>query len=213
MAFGGLSLVITESRCRSTKSDRETVSSSLTRQMVTGLHLAIGRTGRTAVDDISVVTEDACELLRYVGATVATSCACGRRFHGLPILLGGFHGWMGGTRTRRSGVGHQRRSITAVDQRRRRHRDIAGVVRASLLSRGVNVDKGRRPFTRRTAVRTAKYRVSGLYPPITAVCHRMAIVRQDGFHTEFRWLALHSTGKQRIDLSHTVRNPSFLDRN
>lgn len=71
----------------------EPPSESLTGQMAAGLHLAVRRTGRTPVDDITVVTENARELLCDVCAAVSTASACRRRFHGLPVLLGGFHGW------------------------------------------------------------------------------------------------------------------------
>lgn len=65
---------------------------SVTREMTAGLHLPIGRTGWTAVDDVAVVTEDTRELLRYMRSAVSTSSTGCRRFHGLPVVLCGVHG-------------------------------------------------------------------------------------------------------------------------
>lgn len=59
-----------------TDTNRDTDYRLLAREMTTRLHLSIGRTGRTAVHDITVVTEDTRELLGDVRATVSTASTC-----------------------------------------------------------------------------------------------------------------------------------------
>lgn len=148
---------------RSTEPRRGVVPVSLARQMAAGLHFTIGGAGRTAVDDVAVVTEDTRELLGYVCPAVATACACSRRFHGLPILLCGFHGWDGGYsnetgwgREPPSSAGRRNRPVTVRTPVHRYSRP--GITRIG----GANPDKGRRLFTRLSFVRSAKYTVSGL---------------------------------------------------
>lgn len=56
--------------------DRDEVGRPLlAREMATGLHLPIGRTGGTAMDDVAVVAEDAGELLGDVCTAVSTASA------------------------------------------------------------------------------------------------------------------------------------------
>jgi len=64
--------VVTRGRAETARSGKISIAG----QVPTGLHLSIGCTAGTAVDDIAVVAEDACELLCDVRATVSTACAC-----------------------------------------------------------------------------------------------------------------------------------------
>ena len=66
---------------------------SIAGKMATGLHLSIRRTGRTAVDHVAVIAEDAGELLCDVRSAVPTPRAGCRRFHRLPVVFHRGHGW------------------------------------------------------------------------------------------------------------------------
>jgi len=178
---------------------------SLAGEVAAGLHFSIGRTARAAMDDVSVVTEHTCKLLGNVCAAVSTACACCRRFHGLPVLLGGLHGCDGGWYSDDSWwvvAGAPSVSSTSKDEPsrqrclQRRYRTVRPGI---TLSGEANVNKGRRLFSPRQAMRSAKYTVSSQKNKITAVRRRLLAVQWWISDTEFRCLCLHSTAKLDID--------------
>lgn len=165
---------------------------SLAWQMATGLHFSVRRTGWAAVNDVTVVTEHAGELLGNMCTAVSTACACCRRFHGLPVVLCGFHGGGGGTRMR---CGECRLAVAvAVDHRRHCHRHPS-----IILSRGANANKGRRLFICRGGAGAAKYVVSGQSVAVAGSCRQLATFRHCRSSVEFSCIGLYSSCKHDID--------------
>ena len=94
------------------------------------------------MDDITVITEDASELLCDVCPTVSASSACCRRFHGFPVVLFGVHGF-GGVRGRVSMISPHAEPVALSPDAATRPFSQPDTRPDIVVSREANANKGR----------------------------------------------------------------------